>query len=146
MCPPECFYNTDKVLFCSLHEENQFPHGLGTSEEIGEGVGKEFTLNVPLSAGSGDDEFLNVFKNIFIPKINAFKPDVIALSAGFDAHEDDPLLGLNATSIGYYKLGLLLRENFTQPMFGCLEGGYNCEALMVSLINFIKGINGEKLN
>ncbi len=142
----ECFYNTDKVLFCSLHEEHQFPHGLGTSKEIGVGVGQGFTINVPLLAGSGDDEFLNVFKNIFIPKINAFKPDVIALSAGFDAHENDPLLGLNVTSSGYYKLGLLLRENFTQPMFGCLEGGYNSEALLVSLINFIKGINGEKLN
>ncbi|NJK83593.1 MAG: histone deacetylase [Saprospiraceae bacterium] len=118
------FYNTDQVLFWSLHQYPAFP-GNGYIDEIGIGKGKGYSINVPLPAGSGDDIFLKAVQE-FMPIAEQFKPDVVAVSAGFDAHLYDLLLGLRVTGSTYYKIGAMLKERF-EHVFALLEGGYNLE-------------------
>lgn len=136
------FYNDNQVLFWSLHQYPAFP-GNGYVNEIGEGKGKGFTINVPLPVGSGDDIFINGIES-FLPIAEAFQPDVVAISAGFDAHQYDLLLGLRVTADCYYKIGYLLRERFPY-IFAVLEGGYNVEELPKCVHNFVAGINGDKM-
>ncbi|RMF01565.1 MAG: histone deacetylase, partial [Bacteroidetes bacterium] len=134
------FYGTDAVLYWSMHQYPAFPYH-GQAHEIGEGPGKGYTINVSLPPKSGDDIFLDAFRHI-LPVAKQFQPDVVAVSAGFDAHQHDLLLDLHVTSSSYYKIGQALRENFTQ-VFATLEGGYNTEELPKCLFSFIDGYNGK---
>lgn len=138
-----CFYNSDQVLYCSLHQYPAFP-GNGYCNEIGEGKGKGRTVNVPLPPGSGDDLFIKAIEEIFIPVTQQFQPDIVGISAGFDAHHSDPLLQLNVSANSFHKAGSLLQHNF-KNIFAVLEGGYNIEALPKCLFNFLDGINGKKM-
>ncbi len=133
------FYDTAQVMYWSIHQLPAFP-GHGFVHEVGEGVGKGFTINVPLPPGSADDIFLDAF-NSFLPVALQFKPDVVAVSAGFDAHLFDLLLELRVTSDTYYQIGKKLKENF-DFVFATLEGGYNVEVLPHCVYNFLAGING----
>jgi len=135
------FYETDRVLYWSLHQFPAFPGG-GNVNEIGEGKGKGYTINVPLPQGSGDDIYMDAVK-MFLPIAKEFKPDVVAVSAGFDAHQHDLLLELRLSINTYYKLGKMLSE--FKNVFATLEGGYNTEILPKCLFNFVDGINGKKM-
>jgi acetoin utilization deacetylase AcuC-like enzyme len=137
----DIFYDTDQVLFWSLHQFPAYP-GNGAPHEIGEGRGRGFTINTALPAGSGDDIFLHAIEYMW-PVVQQFAPDVVAVSAGFDAHQDDPLLQLNATGNFYHKIGRRLGEQFADRLFAVLEGGYNLEALPKSAENFLAGVNDE---
>jgi acetoin utilization deacetylase AcuC-like enzyme len=136
------FYNTDKVLFWSLHQYPAFPGG-GFADEIGEGKGKGFSVNVPLPAGSGDDLFMHAINN-FMPIAEQFSPDVVAVSAGFDAYRQDPLLQLTLSMNTFYEIGTILKSKF-KNVFAVLEGGYNTEYLPKCAFNFLAGINGEEI-
>ncbi|MCB0669526.1 MAG: histone deacetylase [Saprospiraceae bacterium] len=136
------FYHSDAVMFWSLHQFPAFP-GKGRSNEIGSGKGKGFTINVPLPPGSGDDIFMHAFKNYF-PVIEQFEPDVIAISAGFDAHRHDPLLQLNLSSNTFYEIGSMLAGKYSN-IFAVLEGGYNTSVLPHCIGNFLAGINKSDL-
>lgn len=136
------FYSSDDVMFWSLHQFPAFP-GKGRSDEIGAGKGKGFTVNVPLPPGSGDDIFMHAFKNYF-PVIEQFEPDVIAVSAGFDSHQYDPLLQLNLSSNTFYEIGRMLAEQF-ENIFAVLEGGYNTSVLPHCIHNFLAGVNKKPL-
>jgi acetoin utilization deacetylase AcuC-like enzyme len=134
------FYHSDEILYWSLHQFPAFP-GHGRPDEIGTGDGKGFTINVPLPPGSGDDIFMHAFKN-FLPVVEQFEPDVIAISAGFDAHRSDPLLQMNLTSSAFFDIGCLVKP-YCDQIFAVLEGGYNTEVLPQCVYNFIAGINQE---
>jgi acetoin utilization deacetylase AcuC-like enzyme len=136
------FYNTDKVLFWSLHQYPAFPGG-GFVNEIGEGKGKGFSINVPLPPESGDDIFMHAI-NSFMTIAEQFAPDVVAVSAGFDAHIEDPLLQLLVSANSYYKIGQLLKSKF-KNVFAVLEGGYNTTYLPKCLYNFLAGMNGDAI-
>ncbi len=136
------FYNTDQVLYWSIHQYPAFP-GHGFVNEIGEGKGKGFTINVPLPPGSGDDVFMDAVDS-FLPVAAQFQPDVVAISAGFDAHVFDLLLDLRVTAGSFYKIGKRLRDRFDR-LFATLEGGYNVEELPKCVDNFLAGINGESM-
>lgn len=136
------FYNRNDVLFTSLHQYPAFPHK-GFINEIGTGIGAGYTVNLALPAGSGDDIFLRGIEAI-LPIAEQFAPDVVAVSAGFDAHEHDLLLDLRLSASAYYIIGKMLRERFSN-IFAVLEGGYNLEELRRSTLNFQAGINGEKI-
>jgi acetoin utilization deacetylase AcuC-like enzyme len=136
------FYDTDRVLFWSLHQFPAFP-GNGRNNEIGEGKGKGFTVNVPLPPGSANDIFLHAF-DVYLPIIEQFCPDVIAVSAGFDSHRFDPLLQLNLTANAYYQVGKKISDQ-SPSIFAVLEGGYNTAVLPDCIHNFIAGINREAL-
>ena len=138
----DIFYNTDRVLFLSIHQYPAYP-GTGWVNEIGEGKGKYFTINVPMPPYASDDIFIDTLSKI-IPVIkNQYNPDVAAVSAGFDGHKDDPLLQLNLTTNSYFEAGKLLSSNF-KNIFACLEGGYNIEVLPHCVSAFLMGINHEK--
>lgn len=136
------FYDTDQVLFWSLHQFPAFP-GNGRNSEIGEGKGKGFTVNVPLPPGSANDIFLHAF-DVYFPIIEQFSPDVIAVSAGFDSHRYDPLLQLNLTANAYYQVGKKISDQ-SPSLFAVLEGGYNTDVLPDCIFNFIAGINRKDL-
>lgn len=135
------FYDTNEVLFWSLHQYPAWPYG-GMADQIGEGEGKGYTINTPLPPGSGDDIYLDALDN-FLPILEKFKPDVVAISAGFDSHEYDPILSLNFSYNAYYQTGKRLRERFSH-IFAVLEGGYNAELLPRCVESFLAGINGEE--
>ena len=116
------FRDDSSVLFVSLH---QWPFYPGTG---GPGTSDEFTLNVPLSAGSGDAEYLQAFVDVVEPAVRAFRPDLVLVSAGFDAHEDDPMGQMLLTTLAF--------EEFARRCAGLgprtaavLEGGYNLRTL-----------------
>lgn len=136
------FYHTDQVLFCSLHQDPAFPNK-GPYENIGEGKGKGFNLNIALPPECGDDLFMHAFKTV-LPALKQFEPDVLGISAGFDAHLHDPLLQLNVTTDTYYQIGRLLRPKFDN-IFATLEGGYNLKMLPHCIRSFVAGINSEPL-
>jgi acetoin utilization deacetylase AcuC-like enzyme len=134
------FYNSDQVLFMSMHQHPAFPL-TGIPSDIGSGKGEGFNINIPLPAGSADDLFLDSF-NTFLPIAKQFNPDVVAVSAGFDSHKSDMLLDLRVSVNAYYKIGQLITKNFNN-VFAVLEGGYVPEVLVMGVENFIAGINNE---
>ncbi len=118
----EIFRDDPSVFFVSMHEWPFYP-GSGGPDDQG-----ETTLNVPLSAGSGDEEYQHAFDRVVEPAIRAFAPDLVLVSAGFDAHEDDPLASMNVTEDGFRELAR--RSAALAPRFAAvLEGGYNLSSL-----------------
>lgn len=136
----EFFYNTDKVLYCSLHQDPAFPGG-GSVDQIGDHDGKGYTVNIPLSPESGDDIYMRGF-NFILEISKLFKPDIVGVSAGFDGHTLDPLLQLRLSENTYYQTGKILGQTFPN-LFATLEGGYNPEVFPKCLFNFIHGVNQE---
>ena len=136
------FYRTDQVLYWSTHQFPAFP-GKGWYTEIGDEKGKGFTINVPLPPMSGDDIFMDSVRSI-LPLVEQFQPDVLAVSAGFDAHLYDPLLQLRLSSTSFFNVGVLLKSAFPN-MFAALEGGYNIEELPRCVYNFIAGVEGKEI-
>jgi acetoin utilization deacetylase AcuC-like enzyme len=135
------FYEDPEVLFFSIH---QFPHypGSGGIREVGFGKGEGFTVNVPLGAGAGDSEYLAVFHTILAPILQAFKPELILVSAGFDAHMNDPLGGMQLTEDGYEQMLQVLMHLADEYCDGrlvlALEGGYDLGALRDSVGRLIR--------
>ncbi len=136
------FYDTDEVLYWSLHQYPAYP-GHGFVDEIGSGKGKGYTVNIPLPPGSADDILEGCLTN-FLPVVEQFRPDVIAVSAGFDAHQYDLLLDLKASANFFYTAGKELRSRFDN-IFATLEGGYNVDEMPKCLYNFIAGVNGAPI-
>ncbi len=116
------FYLTDRVLYCSVHQENYFPYS-GAIEEIGTGYGKGFTLNVPLEPASTGADYALIFSEIFLPALERFRPDCLIVSAGQDILSDDPLGGMNVKpgDFGVF-ISVLLQTGCTLALV--LEGGY----------------------
>lgn len=136
------FSKSDQVLYWSLHQYPAFPGG-GDANEIGEGKGKGYTINVPLPASSGDEIFMDAFQT-FLPIAKEFDPDIVGVSAGFDSHQYDLLLDLRLSINTFYKIGKKLTNNFDN-IFATLEGGYNIEIFPKCLYNFLDGINHNKM-
>jgi acetoin utilization deacetylase AcuC-like enzyme len=138
------FYDSDRVMYWSVHQYPAYPGG-GSEHEIGGGAGKGYSINVPLPPGSGDDILFNMFDRYrFLDIAKKFNPDVVGISAGFDAHQYDFLLGLRFSMNAYYKMGKLFKEVFGN-VFATLEGGYNVEYFPKLLHNFIDGVNGAEM-
>ena len=136
------FYDSKDVLYMSIHQYPAFPER-GWVDEIGQKEGKGYTINIPLPSKSGDDLFIQTLID-FLPLIKQFKPDILAVSAGFDGHYADPLLELNYSMNSFYEIGGILSNNFKE-IFAVLEGGYNLKYLPKCIYNFIAGINQEKI-
>jgi len=134
------FYSSDRVMYWSIHQYPAFP-GNGTENEIGIDKGKGYTINVPMPPGSGDDIYMDALKYT-LPIARQFAPDVVAVSAGFDAHQYDLLLQLRLTVNAFYLTGKMLVDNF-ENVFATLEGGYNIEEIPKCLYNFLDGINRQ---
>jgi acetoin utilization deacetylase AcuC-like enzyme len=137
------FYEDPSVLFFSTHQYPHYP-GTGRATESGAGQGQGFTLNVPMPAGLGDEEYHEVFERVLVPAADAFEPEFVIISAGFDAHRDDPLADMGLTEEGYARLtGIvagIARRHSRGRILSCLEGGYNLIALAASVERHILGL------
>ncbi len=130
------FEDDPSVLFFSTHQYPHYP-GTGRASERGTGAGEGLTINVPMEAGEGDDEYRAIFHKTLVPAADEFKPEFVIVSAGFDAHKDDPLAGMGLTEQGYAELtgivsGIAARHAQGR-ILSSLEGGYNLTALAASV-------------
>ena len=136
----EIFYSDKSVAYGSIHEQPLFP---GTGSENETGVGNIF--NAPIQSGTSSDEFLNIFEGKILENIDKFKPEVILVSAGFDAHKSDPLANINLESEDYYTLTKSIVEianlHCDGRVISFLEGGYDLLALSESTKAHIRGLN-----
>lgn len=141
------FFRRNDVLFFSTH---QFPHypGTGHWSETGEGKGKGFTVNVPLSSGKKDADYLFIYESLLQPIVMQFKPGFILVSAGFDIYEGDPLGGMNITADGFAALSSKLMElaaSVSQnKILFVLEGGYNLQGLREGVREVLHQLAGQK--
>jgi acetoin utilization deacetylase AcuC-like enzyme len=126
------FESDPDILYFSTHQYPYYP-GTGDFGEVGLGRGAGATVNVPLPAGSGDEVYLGVFQRVFVPVARAFRPDVLLVSAGFDAHRDDPLAAMEVSADGWAALAALVRAVADEVCGGrlvfVLEGGYALSGL-----------------
>ncbi len=139
----DIFYASSEVLYLSVHQSTFYP-GTGDVQEVGQGSARGFTVNVPLHARSGEDLYAEAFAGVFVPVLREFRPDLIIVSAGYDAHAADALGGmrLESASFGRFAAGLasLAREVGAAPLALVLEGGYNLDALTGSVAATIQGV------
>ncbi|MGE4425776.1 MAG: histone deacetylase [Solirubrobacteraceae bacterium] len=131
----EIFAGTDEVLFCSIHEYPLYP-GSGRPDEIGHGAGSGYTVNLPVAAGSGDETFVGLVERIVLPIAREYRPELVLVSAGYDAHADDPLAGCQVTDAGFAGMAAAthrLAAELGVPLGLVLEGGYDVDALARSV-------------
>ena len=137
------FYDDASVLFFSTHQFPYYP-GTGGATETGEGLGKGFTINVPFSGGQGDEDYREVFEKVLVPAADVFQPEFVIISAGFDAHRDDPLASMDLTEDGYSELTRIvtaIAKNFSGGrVLACLEGGYHLQALADSVDQHLRAL------
>lgn len=133
----DIFYDSGKVLYASIHQAFTFPFS-GSPLETGINEGLGCTLNIPLIPGSGEKLYYKSLDTI-IEKAHQFKPDVVAVSAGFDGYNQDDLLSLEYTIKTFYETGFKLRRSFNQ-IFAVLEGGYH-QQLQECIDAFVSGVN-----
>lgn len=130
------FYDDPSVLFFSTHQYPHYP-GTGHPTETGQGAGEGTTINVPMTPGEGDEEYREIFRRVLVPAADSFQPEFVLISAGFDAHRDDPLASMGLTEQGYADLtgivGGIARRHGQGRILSCLEGGYNLKALSASV-------------
>jgi len=138
----EAFYDDPTVLYFSVHRYGMFFPGTGAADERGTGPGEGFTVNVPLSAGAGRAEFLAALQEHLVPAAEHFQPDFVLVSAGYDAHRDDPLGGMRLTTEDYTAIAGAVKdiaeEQCAGRMVAALEGGYNLDALAASVAETLR--------
>jgi acetoin utilization deacetylase AcuC-like enzyme len=142
----DIFYGDGRVLYLSVHQSPFYP-GTGRAGEVGEGEGLGFTVNVPLPAGTREDVYAAAFAGVFLPVLREFGPEMILVSAGFDAHAGDLLGGMALRSDSFKRLAALIsdlsREVGAAPPAFVLEGGYNLDALTACVAATIQGVGEE---
>jgi acetoin utilization deacetylase AcuC-like enzyme len=135
----DIFWETDAVLFASIHEWPLYP-GTGRASDVGAGAGEGYTVNLPVPAGSGDSVFCSLIEHVIAPVAREYSPGLILVSAGFDAHADDPLAGCTVSDAGYATMASsirLLGASLGVPVALLLEGGYDLGALSRSLCDVL---------
>jgi acetoin utilization deacetylase AcuC-like enzyme len=141
----DIFFATDEVLFASIHEWPLYP-GTGAAGETGTGAGTGFTLNMPVPAGSGDEVFCSLVEHVVAPAAREYGPGLILISAGFDAHADDPLAGCRVSDAGYATMATSVRalaDELGVPVGVVLEGGYDLGALARGMTATLAALTAE---
>jgi len=145
----EIFYRDPSVLYVSTHQYPYYP-GTGAADEVGAGAGAGFTVNVPLPAGCGDEEYVRVFRDLVVPAADKFAPDWILVSAGFDPHQRDPLGGMNVTVAGFAAMASALVQAAEKYADGriafILEGGYDLQALKNSVATVLRSMQDPSVD
>jgi len=143
----DVFYESPEVLFASIHQSPLYP-GSGDPGEAGAGAGAGYTVNLPVPPGAGPDDFLALVQNVIVPLARRFEPDLLAVSAGFDAHRDDPLAECTLDETAYAEMAACLRDVAAELEIGvlaCLEGGYALTALAESVSATIRAFTDPTL-
>lgn len=137
------FYEEKTVHYTSIHQYPFYP-GTGAFNEVGTGAGKEFTLNIPLPAGTDGKTALALFEPEFCAAMDMFRPNLVLISAGFDAHKDDPLASLRFEDEDYRAITNIICDVADRYCDGkivsVLEGGYDYDALARSAVEHVKGL------
>lgn len=142
----DVLFEDPNILFVSSHEYPYYP-GTGAMSEIGEGPGRGATVNIPVSMGVGDNGYKCLYGEVVFPVLRRFQPELILVSAGFDAHWDDPLANIGLTLTGYQWLSRSLIELAGELCGGrivfVLEGGYNLDVLAMGVGNVFRALLGD---
>jgi acetoin utilization deacetylase AcuC-like enzyme len=140
------FFGRSDVLYVSTHQSPFFP-GTGRFDELGEGEGKGYTVNIPLLPGNGDREFLLIYKHLILPIVEEYQPDFILVSTGYDIHAADPIGGMAVTTQGVTQICKMLFETAEKLCGGrlaCfLEGGYNLDVSAACVVPSIQVLQDD---
>ena len=144
----DIFYGDDSVLFISTHQFGSFFYpGTGAAHELGQDAASGFNFNVPIVAGVGDAGYLSIMDQLIAPAAQKFKPDMILISAGFDAHWQDPLASMELSLTGYaqlaQKLVSIAQETCEGRILFVQEGGYMLDVLSHAVLNCLNGLLGN---
>ncbi|MGO9956248.1 MAG: histone deacetylase [Solirubrobacteraceae bacterium] len=141
----DIFRRRDDVLFASIHQGDIYP-GSGSLRDAGSGIGVGYTINLPIPAGSDGEVWLSLLEHVVLPAAAAFRPELVLISAGFDAHRADPLGGCRLESADFARMACHVRDLAQQvhaPIGVVLEGGYDPLALAESVIATMRALSGE---
>jgi acetoin utilization deacetylase AcuC-like enzyme len=139
------FYDSPKVLYASIHQSPLYP-GTGSATDFGSGEGEGYTVNLPVPPGAGSDEFLSLVRGVVAPIAREWRPELLCISAGYDAHRDDPLANCEVDDGGYGDMAAAMRELAAElgaPLLVCLEGGYSLGALSRSVVATLEALSGD---
>jgi acetoin utilization deacetylase AcuC-like enzyme len=131
----DIFHATDQVLFASLHQSPLYP-GTGPLSDVGSGAGEGYTINLPVPPGSGEETWLPLVEHVVVPAALQYRPQLVLVSAGFDAHRADPLAECMLKEGSFGRMAAQVRElgaRLGVRVGAVLEGGYNLAALSVSV-------------
>ena len=140
----DIFHATDQVLFASIHQWPLYP-GTGPASDVGTGAGEGYTVNMPVPGGSGDETWVSLVEHVVRPLARAYGPELVLVSAGYDAHADDPLAGCRVTDDGYAAMAASARalaDELGAPLGIVLEGGYDVDALARSFARTLEVAGG----
>jgi acetoin utilization deacetylase AcuC-like enzyme len=140
----DIFYETDDVLYASIHQSPLYP-GTGSLRENGAGAGEGYTVNLPVPPGSGHEDWLSLAQHVVTPIARAYLPRLVLVSAGFDAHRDDPLANCMLTDESYGALAATVRglaDEAEARVAFLLEGGYDLRALAGSVVAVLESAGG----
>ncbi|MCX6004390.1 MAG: histone deacetylase [Chloroflexi bacterium] len=142
----DAFYTDPQVLYFSTHEYPWYPY-TGSAEETGSKGGEGYNVNIPLESDLGDNEYLRAFQEILLPAAQRFKPDLVLVSAGYDAHWTDTISNMNVTTTGFARLVKLIKSisdtYCPEKLVFTLEGGYNRSALAYSVMGTFEIMQGN---
>ncbi len=139
------FHERADVLFCSIHQSPLYP-GTGPASDVGHGEGEGYTVNMPVPPGSGDAVFCSHLEHVVAPLARSYEPDLLLVSAGYDAHADDPLADCTVTDDGYAGMAALLRGVADELGIGLgvvLEGGYDLGALARGVVVTLEVVGSD---
>ena len=140
------FAASDEVVYASIHQWPLYP-GTGPAEFTGTGAGEGYTINLPVPPGTGPDDFLALVEHVVAPVAREFRPGLLAISAGYDAHRADPLGSCLLDEAAYADMSATMRElgrELEAPVLVCLEGGYDPPALAASVVATIEALDGAR--
>jgi acetoin utilization deacetylase AcuC-like enzyme len=136
------FHSSPEVLFASIHQYPFYP-GTGPLEDAGSGAGEGYSLNLPVPGGTGGEVFLSLVEHVVAPVVRQFRPDLILISAGFDAHRNDPVGGCRLETASFGQLARWVAafgDEVGAPVGAVLEGGYDLGALAGSVVATMEGL------
>jgi acetoin utilization deacetylase AcuC-like enzyme len=141
----EIFRRRADVLVANIHQQGIFP-GTGPLGDVGSGPGEGYTINLPVPGGSGEELWLSLLEHIVLPAGRSFEPDLVLISAGFDAHRADPLAGCMLEAESFAQMACQLRDfagELGVPVGAVLEGGYDVDALAECVAATLAALGGE---
>jgi acetoin utilization deacetylase AcuC-like enzyme len=139
------FYGSPQVLYASIHQSPLYP-GTGAATDLGSGDGEGFTVNLPVPPGSGPDEFLGLVQQVVVPIAREWRPQLLCVSAGYDAHREDPLANCELDEGAYWDMAASMRQlsaELEAPLLICLEGGYELGALARSVVATLDALGDD---
>jgi acetoin utilization deacetylase AcuC-like enzyme len=140
------FYDSPNVLYMSIHQSPLYP-GTGAVADAGSGEGEGYTINLPVAPGSGRETYMSLIQHVIGPVAREWRPGLICVSAGYDAHREDPLANCELDDADYADMAAIVRElgrELTVPVLICLEGGYALGALSRSVVATLEALSGSR--